>query len=714
VRRLTKINNHSVQLCVVAYEIGTSVEQPMKQLINMPKSTGILRGRKLPHSAVGVLCLLLATLSSATGAENRTALIIGNADYTESPLKNPGNDASDMAKALEQIGFDTTLALDVDRRAMGKSIREFGKKLRKRGGVGLFYYAGHGMQIDNRNYLIPVDAPMEEEDEVPYESVDVGSVLAKMESAGNSLNVIILDACRNNPFPSQFRSSSRGLARVEAPIGSLVVYSTAPGAVADDGDGRNGVFTGHLLEQLRTPGLSLSETVRRTRAAVVKATQRSQVPWESSSLLTDIAFTKPIKALSDNRNPQPEPVAPKIQALTVQNKKPEEIDKVAEPEAIAVARTLRTLTVNTTPSDARIRIMNIIAPYKPGIELAASGAYDVYITHENYDAWRQTVSLSDTHTQLDVVLTPKAAVSALAATAPKPEPKPQINERSFAPALSRIRGGEFLMGCSAGDRSCEKYEKPAVQVQVSEYQISKTEVTVAQFKRFVNATGYVTDAEKHSGGFKGCYVFQDLGGISRTTGKWDWNRNNNWKNPGFKQTDSHPVTCVSWNDAVAYANWLTSATGDTYRLPTEAEWEFAARAGASTRFQLGNDPDALCKTGNGADKTTSPNGSKWASRASCTDNHWFSSPVGTFAANGLDLHDMQGNVWEWIEDTWTENHKTAQTNGDANLSGDLNKRVLRGGGWDGGTRQQRLSARRLGQKVSRTSMIGFRLVTNSQ
>jgi len=121
---------------VVAYEIGTSVEQPMKQLINMPKSTGILRGRKLPHSAVGVLCLLLATLSSAMGAENRTALIIGNADYTESPLKNPGNDASDMAEALEQIGFDTTLVLDVDRRAMGKSIRDFGKKLKKRGAHG--------------------------------------------------------------------------------------------------------------------------------------------------------------------------------------------------------------------------------------------------------------------------------------------------------------------------------------------------------------------------------------------------------------------------------------------------------------------------------------------------------------------------------------------------------------------------------------------------
>lgn len=734
-RNLTKINRGSVPPFVVAGEGA----MPLKQL----KQCGLSgRSRKLPSSAAGVLCLFLATLSTAFGAENRTALIIGNADYSESPLKNPGNDARDMADALEQIGFDTTLVVDVDRREMGRSIRDFGKKLRKRGGVGLFYYAGHGMQIDNRNYLIPVDSPMEEEDEVPYESVDVGSVLAKMESAGNALNVIILDACRNNPFPSQFRSSSRGLARVEAPIGSLVVYSTAPGAVADDGDGRNGIFTGHLLEQLRTPGLSLSETVRRTRAAVVKATQRAQVPWESSSLLTDIAFTKPIA--SENLLPlptperTPEPTAPKAQALTVTNKRPEEPEEWVEPdaEAVVAAKTFRTLTVNATPADARIRIMNIVAPYKPGIELSPSGTYDVYVTHNDFEAWRQDVSLLDINTELNVVLSPKAVANALLSTTPvvtpipevqpgpepqpelrqkpQPEPQPIFKENLVAQALRTIRGGNYSMGCSVGDSTCEQYEKPAVQINVPDFSIGQTEVTVGQFKRFVNATAYVTDAEKNAGGFNGCYVFRDVGGISRSTAKWDWNKNSNWKNPGFQQTDNHPVTCVSWNDAKAYAQWLSDSTGNAYRLPTEAEWEFAARAGTTTRFQAGNEPTALCKHGNGADRTKSPKGSRWASRTNCADNHWFSAPVGTFVANGYDLHDMQGNVWEWVEDTWSANHSNAQTDGAANLSGDLNQRVLRGGGWDGGTRQQRLSARRLGQKASRTSMIGFRLVASNK
>lgn len=682
----------------------------MNQLITRHSSSELLRRHKLPHRAVGVICLLLATISSALAEENRTALIIGNADYTESPLKNPGNDARDMADALTRIGFETTLVVDVDRRAMGKSIRDFGKKLRQRGGVGLFYYAGHGMQIDNRNYLIPVDAPMEEEDEVPYESVDVGSVLAKMESAGNSLNVIILDACRNNPFPSQFRSSSRGLARVEAPIGSLVVYSTAPGSVADDGHGRNGIFTGHLLEQLRTPGLSLSETVRRTRAAVVKTTKRAQVPWESSSLLNDIAFTKPVAVVTEDERPQPEPAAPKAEALTLLTKR---IEEPEESEALTAAKAFRTLTVNVTPADARIRIMNIVPPYTPGMELLPSKTYDVYVTHEDFEPWRQDIRLLKENTQLDVELSPKAVADALAITTPISQSKSAQYDNSLAPELTRVRGGDYLMGCSTGDKSCEKYEKPAVQVQVPNFLMSKTEVTVGQFKRFVSATGYVTDAEKNAGGYKGCYVFRDVGGISRTSAKWDWNKDSNWRNPGFAQTDNHPVTCVSWNDSVAYAQWLTEQTPGTYRLPTEAEWEFAARAGATSRFQMGDDSKTLCQSGNGADKTVSPKGSRWASRASCSDNHWFSAPVASFSANSFGLHDMQGNVWEWVEDTWTANHNNAISDGGANLSGDLSQRVLRGGGWDGGTQQQRLSARRLGKRMSRTSMIGFRLVIDN-
>ena len=658
-----------------------------------------------------VVALLLVLVSSAYAVENRTALIIGNADYKESPLRNPGNDAHDMAEALQRIGFDVTLAVDVNRREMGKSIREFGRKLRSRGGVGLFYYAGHGMQIDSRNYMIPVDSPMEEEDEVPYESVEVGSVLAKMESAGNALNVIILDACRNNPFPSQFRSSARGLARVEAPIGSLIVYSTSPGSVADDGDGRNGIFTGHLLDQLRTPGLSLSETVRRTRAAVVKSTNRAQVPWESSSLLTDIEFTSPVQGQENPtsepvalKSAAPEPVAPKTQALvSVPNNKPE------EPDSLNLAAAYRSLTVDVTPADARVRIMNIRETYKPGIQLKPDEVYDVYVTHEGFDPWRDNVKLSRKDHRVEVVLSPKAEAYAIVNSSIVESER--VAPRTNAPTLRSIRGGSFLMGCSDGDKSCEKYEKPSVKLQVPSFSMGRTEVTVSQFKDFVAATGYRTDAERNSGGFNGCYVFRDKGGISRSTGRWAWDKARSWKDPGYKQSDQHPVTCVSWNDAQAYVQWLTSTTGVEHRLPTEAEWEFAARAGATTRYQTGNDSNALCKAGNGADKTVSPKGSRWSSRLSCSDSHWFSAPVASYSPNSFGLHDMHGNLWEWVADTWTNNHENARRDGSVNLAGDRQQRVLRGGGWDGDGRQQRLSARRLGQVQSRTSMIGFRVVS---
>ncbi len=167
----------------------------------------------------------------ALSAEQRTALVIGNATYRIASLRNPSNDARDMSAALQNLGFSVTTLIDANNQKMYQAIRDFGKDL-ARGRTGLFYYAGHGMQVGGRNYLIPVDADIRAEDEVRYFAVDAGLILSKMESAGNETNIVILDACRDNPFKRSFRSSSRGLAVVEAPKGSLVIYATAPGSVA--------------------------------------------------------------------------------------------------------------------------------------------------------------------------------------------------------------------------------------------------------------------------------------------------------------------------------------------------------------------------------------------------------------------------------------------------------------------------------------------------
>lgn len=157
--------------------------------------------------------------------------------------------------------------------------------------VGLFYYAGHGVQSKGKNYLIPIEADIQSEVEVEDAAVDLNLLLGYMDDAQNGLNIVILDACRNNPFARGFRSASNGLAQVDAPTGTLIAYATAPGRVASDGPGRNGLYTFRLLKEMRIPGLTATEMFMRVRAAVMKQTDSRQVPWEASSLVGSFYFT---------------------------------------------------------------------------------------------------------------------------------------------------------------------------------------------------------------------------------------------------------------------------------------------------------------------------------------------------------------------------------------------------------------------------------------
>ncbi|MEW6671323.1 MAG: SUMF1/EgtB/PvdO family nonheme iron enzyme [Thermodesulfobacteriota bacterium] len=241
-------------------------------------------------SAFVTLLLLLFTLClNAYSQEHRTALVIGNGDYKASPLKNPVNDAQDIADALRDLGFSVTLETNANSLVMKEAIKSFGRSLRQ-GGMGLFYYAGHGMQVKGRNYLIPVGADIGTESEVEYEAIDVGRILGQMEDAGNGLNVIILDACRDNPFARSFRTSEKGLAKMDAPTGSFLAYATAPGSVAADGTGRNGLYTEKLLKHIKTPGLDLEKLFKSVRIDVAMASSKNQIPWESSSLMGEFFF----------------------------------------------------------------------------------------------------------------------------------------------------------------------------------------------------------------------------------------------------------------------------------------------------------------------------------------------------------------------------------------------------------------------------------------
>ena len=241
----------------------------------------------------GIAILIILGLSAAHAqaqAEKRVALVIGNGAYATAPLKNPVNDARDIAAALRSVGFDVIHRENIDRTEMRRAVRDFSRQIRQ-GGVGLFYFAGHGVQVNGRNYLIPVGSNIEEEFEVADEGLDASSVLRAMEAADNRLNIVILDACRNNPFARSFRSADRGLARMAAPTGSLVAYATAPGQVAADGDGRNGVFTKHLLDAMQDSGRTLEQVFKQVRIMVERETSGRQIPWEESSLTGDFYFT---------------------------------------------------------------------------------------------------------------------------------------------------------------------------------------------------------------------------------------------------------------------------------------------------------------------------------------------------------------------------------------------------------------------------------------
>ena len=326
-------------------------------------------GPLLKHQLLLVLSLLAfaagaqtpATPSYAIPGEPRTALLIGNSNYASSPLVNPVNDARAMKKALTELGFQVNLLENATLKEMSIAVRQFGDKLRSGGGVGVFYYAGHGMQIKGRNYLIPVAAELMREDEVAYTAMEVGALLDKMESARNRINIVILDACRNNPFTRSGRSATQGLVQMDAPIGTYISFATAPGRIASDGfegsDDANGLFTRHLLGALRMPGLKVEDVFKQVRVKVMQESDGVQVPWDNSSLTGDFYFNPVLTTTTTEEAGAPESapatkaavlasVAPSVQATPAASPKERapvsrgDLETPAKPVAAPKARSI--------------------------------------------------------------------------------------------------------------------------------------------------------------------------------------------------------------------------------------------------------------------------------------------------------------------------------------------------------------------------------------
>ncbi|MEM7362963.1 MAG: caspase family protein [Pseudomonadota bacterium] len=239
---------------------------------------------------VSVLFIITPLLPHAA-AEQRIALVIGNAAYTNEPLDNPVNDALAVSTMLTDFGFDVHTVIDGNLKAMQQGLLGFTEAMTP-GATAVVFYAGHGVQANDRNYLMPVDANISSESELRFSALEMNDVLDELSRARARISIVIMDACRNNPFEQKTRGGSRGLAVVDAAAGTLIAYATSPGSVAADGNGTNGVYTTALLEALTQPGLQVEEVFKRVRREVVRVTSNRQIPWESSSLTGDFVFNE--------------------------------------------------------------------------------------------------------------------------------------------------------------------------------------------------------------------------------------------------------------------------------------------------------------------------------------------------------------------------------------------------------------------------------------
>jgi formylglycine-generating enzyme required for sulfatase activity len=602
------------------------------------------------------VALLLALMSTPAFAEKRIALVIGNGAYkTSTTLRNPPNDAADVSAALRAVGFTVTTLIDGKREAMEKAVRDFGNSLKDPDAVGLFYYSGHGAQVDGANYLLPVDADIQAEDELAYKAVNAEAVLAKMRSAGNRLNIVVMDACRNNPFPGSTRSADKGLAvvRVKVPE-SIIVYATDPGAVAQDGDGRNSPFTTAFIAQLAVPGQEISVALRRVTGEVKDATGGTQTPWVSSNYTSDFAF-RPGSAVPTpsavSATPSTTPSFGAVKAATGNLS-----IQLACPGTVSVAGLSAAVPAGTVP-----------------VNDLAAGSQTVTVRYADGKSESRTVTVPAGGTaSVSFTYTPPAPTPAAAAEQATSSGSAAAKAGSAAPGRTYrnevwVEGGSFRMGSDSGDSD----EKPVHTVSVSGFYIMSTEVTQKDYTALMGT------------------------------------------NPSNFKGDSLPVEQVSWYDAVAYANKLSQKDGLTpaytisgtnvawnkgangWRLPTEAEWEYAALGG----------PKAQGLAQSAVYAGSADLGSvAWYDGNSGNKTH----QVATKAPNTLGLYDMSGNVWEWTNDWYGSYGSGGQTDPMGASSGEW--RVLRGGSWLNNDYHARSARRGYYFPVNRDSSHGFRLV----
>ncbi|MGH7388619.1 MAG: SUMF1/EgtB/PvdO family nonheme iron enzyme [Candidatus Rokuibacteriota bacterium] len=583
-------------------------------------------------------------------SEKRHALVIGNARYQSAPLRNPVNDARAMTAALRRAGFQVVAVEDAAQREMRRAILDFGHRLRE-GGVGLFYFAGHGLQVNGRNYLVPIDAQIESEAEVEVEAVDVASVLARMETARNRLNIVVLDACRDNPFARSFRSTSKGLASIDAPSGTMIAYATAPGRVARDGTGSNGLYTGELVKTIAAPGVKIEDMFKKVRQVVSAQTRGEQVPWESSSLVGDFIFVLPGAAPPAS----PPPVTPPAAVPPAIAARPPDTRELPRPEVVG------SLSLSASVDGVEVSVgSRRIGEATGGVPLVISlqpGIHRVTARKAGHREW-----------QRDVQIAANQSASLMIDIEPLRSEGAGVVRGEDGVEMVLIPAGEFWMGDDAEERT-----RPRRRIHVDAYYLDKLEVSNAQFGRFISAGGYDRQAAWSEAGWQWRASQPSVVGQPKFWTDAKWNQ------------PTQPVVGVSWYEADAYCRFVGK------RLPTEAEWEKAARGPEGRRYPWG---DAMELGRANTDE----------SRTGRT------APVGSHAsgASPYGVHDMVGNAAEWVADWYSKEYYRVSPERNPPGPSAGGDKVVRGGSWDNKLKDLQSAARRDDRPSERGRKIGFR------
>lgn len=624
-----------------------------------------------------VLILFAAIFALASAAvaqdpedgQKRVALVIGNGAYHGIPyLENPPGDASLIGEKLESLGFQVILRTDLDRRGFIRTLSEFRSAL-EGSETGAFFYAGHGVQVDGRNYLLPVDSTLESAEFLSLEAIDLSLVTEVLNTASRT-SLVFLDACRNNPFDATRGSdaSTRGLARVTAERNTIISFAAAPGNVALDRvpgvTNDHSPFAVALARHLGSPGDSINRTMIKVRRDVLDITDNRQVPWENSSLIDEVVLAAA---------PPPEP---DTSALTDEQMW-DWIQTTDDP--LVLERFVTSFPDSRHVPDAMTRITALRQAEEDARREAERLAEEA--ERKALEAERAAREAEERERMLKAFYTEPGP----------PELLGTFRDCPDCPEMVELRGTALLFGTPDTIARAQADERPARRLELrTPIAVAVTETSQRDFDRFVRETGYQwPDA---------CQITPQgdalpvMGSRRRDT----------------RQDPDLPAVCVSWTEAKAYARWLGDRTGHSYRLMTEIEFEYLAEA-----FHFNMDMEQIIAGRNVCDLVNIADlGSPFSWRNfECTDALGRGAfPVRSQKPDEFGLYHLLGNVWEWMENCYEPTPEAAAERALTPEAANCERRAVRGGGWSDPLTSLSTSNRNWEHPDFRSDVIGFRVV----